>query len=124
MTKQILVYGSLRRGHGANGMLRGCTFKGETRLPGFDLYSLGWYPGIKENPDNKEGVVGEVYELPADDATLSALDMYEGYVEFDPPSSLFIRKEVLVEGEPTFVYVYNGGNKGEPVKSGDWNNVG
>jgi gamma-glutamylcyclotransferase (GGCT)/AIG2-like uncharacterized protein YtfP len=121
VTKQILVYGSLRKGQGANYMLRGCEFVEEVRLPGYDLFNLVWYPGIKQNVDNKEGVVGEVYRLPDDDKhTLAGLDLYEGYVEFDPPSSLFLREEVLVNGEPTFVYTYNGKNVGDKIPSGDW----
>lgn len=122
MPKQILVYGSLRQGFPLHGHLEraGAEFIEKTKLPGFDLYAVTWYPGIKKNPDNKKGVVGELYKIPNDDF-IKNLDYVEGYVEKDPSRSLFIREEVEVNGEPTYVYVYNG-RVGDEIKvqSGDW----
>lgn len=125
MVKQILVYGSLRQGFQNHRILErgGAEFIEKTRLPGFDLYGVGWYPGIRPNRDNKEGVVGELYKLPEGGDLMDNLDLYEGYVKDNHPGSLFIREEVTVNGEPTYVYVYNGkvgdGYAGK-VPSGDW----
>lgn len=121
MTKQILVYGSLRQGFQNNRIMQrvGAEFIEKTRLPGYDLYGVGWYPGIRPNPDNKEGVVGELYTVP--EQAFDDLDLYEGYVKDNHPGSLFIREEVQVNGKPTYVYVYNGrvGDESK-VRSGDW----
>lgn len=126
MTKRIFVYGSLRCGQSAHGYLekRSCFVK-ETRLPGFDLYALTWFPGIVENPDNKEGVVGDVFEGITDDL-VTYLDYYEGYYPHDEGRSLFLRKEVNVDGEPTIVYVFNKnpydvfGTSVRVIQDGDW----
>lgn len=125
MIKQLLVYGSLRKARENNRFLRNCEFVEEVRVPGYDLYALGWYPGIKPNQDNKDGIVGEVYTLPDDEEhTIKTLDMYEGFVKDNPGGSLFIREEIEVKGEPTYVYVYNGRTDAQfaaKVPSGDWN---
>jgi gamma-glutamylcyclotransferase (GGCT)/AIG2-like uncharacterized protein YtfP len=119
---RILVYGTLRRGQGANGFLGDAKFVEEVRLPGYDMFHLGGFPGIVPNPDNKEGVVGEVFEL-TDDREIENLDAYEGYSPRHEESSLYLRKEVEVLGKPTFVYVYNRntdrGSYGK-IPSGDW----
>lgn len=119
---QVLVYGSLRKGQAANNAMRTCSFVEEVRVPGFDLHAVSWFPGIVKNPDNKEGVVCELYK-DVDEATLTNLDYYEGYRADAPERSLFIREEVEVKGEPAFIYVFNqdptffGDLK---VEGGDW----
>lgn len=130
--KHIFVYGSLRKGEGANKLLNDCKFIKEVRLPGYDLYALTWFPGIKENPKNEEGVVGELYELPnkAPVALLQTVDYYEGYFPSDRERSLFVRKEIEVEGEKTFIYVLNKdpftafGASARVVRHGDWKHYG
>jgi hypothetical protein len=96
----------------------------EVRVPGFDLLNLGWFPGIVENPQNKEGFIGELYEVPNHlwDEFIKQLDYYEGYYPDNRHPSLFVRKEVEVNGEPTTVYAYNGLTDvfGKTVASGDW----
>jgi gamma-glutamylcyclotransferase (GGCT)/AIG2-like uncharacterized protein YtfP len=125
---RILVYGTLRKGQGANRFLGDAEFVEEVRLPGYDMYALGWFPGIVPNPDNKEGVVGEVYEL-TDDDKIKDLDAYEGYSPDYEEHSLYLRREVEVLGKPTYVYVYNrpvDGIVDMKLPSGDWkenNNV-
>lgn len=120
-----MVYGSLRRNEQAHRFMRNTEFVEEVRLPGYDLLALGWYPGIVPNPDNKEGVVGEVYSF-ADDGLLTDLDAYEGYNPNYEDRSLFIRREIEVSGKPTFVYEYNSKNHAfgldSKVPSGDWSN--
>ena len=128
MTKRIVVYGSLRRGMSANGALRNCKFVEEVRVPGFDMFAVSWFPGVRENPDNKEGIVGELYELPEEDADalIQHLDYYEGYNRHHPETSLFLRNEVNVNGEPTLIYTFNKDPKTftklpcEQVPGGNW----
>lgn len=82
-------------------------FVGKVRLPGYDLYRCGWYPGIRSNPDNREGVECELYAI-KDESVMETLDTYEGYREDDPISSLFVRKEVqIVDGPVASIYEYN-----------------
>jgi gamma-glutamylcyclotransferase (GGCT)/AIG2-like uncharacterized protein YtfP len=126
LTKRLLVYGSLRRGQGANRFLDGAKFVEEVRLPGYDMLALGWYPGIVPNPDNKEGIVGEVYEIPEELAEdmVENLDAYEGYNKMNEARSLFVRREVEVNGQLTSLYEYNTRPPVgivEKVKTGDWN---
>jgi len=123
--KHIVVYGSLRRGEPANRLLEQCKFVGEVRVPGFDLYALTWFPGVIENPDNKEGIVGELYEG-VDDTLLENLDFYEGHNRRDPNRSLFQRKEININGTSALIYVFNRnpydafGTSARVVRSGDW----
>lgn len=125
--KRIAVYGSLRRGEQANRALRDCKFLNEVRVPGFDLFALTWFPGIRENPKNKEGVVVELFELPENnEGLIQHLDHYEGFNRRDPERSLFVRKEIEVNGEPTLIYVFNKnpydafGTSARVVPGGDW----
>lgn len=117
---RVLVYGTLRQGERAHGAMKGSPFVEEVRVPGFDMYGLYGFPGIKENADNKEGITGEVYEV--DDNALSYLDYYEGYRKDSPANSHYIRKTIDVNGQPTDVYVYRPDveNVFHKIPSGDW----
>lgn len=125
---RLFVYGSLRQGEQAHRALRDCKFLGKATLQGFDLFALTWFPGIKANPKNHEGVVGEVYELPEDKKAdlIKHLDYYEGYFPTNVDKSLFVRREVEIEGEPTLVYEFNRnpydafGTSARVVQGGDW----
>lgn len=122
MTKHILVYGSLKRGQPSNFLMRDVgAFMGEVRVKGYDLHKAGWYPGIRRNDDNKEGVLCELYAL-KDDASLDKLDAYEGYVEEAPEHSLFLREKVQVnDGPEAYIYTYNREpNPDSQVKDGVW----
>jgi gamma-glutamylcyclotransferase (GGCT)/AIG2-like uncharacterized protein YtfP len=128
--KQILVYGSLRKGKQAHRYLtiNHANFIGEIRLTGYDMLKLGWFPGIIANPENKEGIVGELYEVPDHlfDGMIETLDYYEGYFPDNPDRSLFVRQEVMCCGKPTIIYTYNGKRNAEivnSVPSGDWANA-
>ena len=119
MTK-VFVYGSLREGCKAHDLLAKAKKIADARLLGYDLYRVAWYPGIKLNPDNKDGVVGEIYEV--DKNTLDMLDCYEGVAE-----GLFVRQEVEAVGPAGFlntqVYAYNRSTDFkfcERIPSGDW----
>jgi gamma-glutamylcyclotransferase (GGCT)/AIG2-like uncharacterized protein YtfP len=119
---KILVYGTLRQGFGANRALKDATFVRETRVPGFDMINLGGFPGIVPNPQNKEGVVGEVYDNVSDNV-IEHLDHYEGYRPDNPKRSYYLREKINVEGDEMFVYVWNQPadlSWYQSIPTGDW----
>lgn len=120
MVNHVFVYGTLRHGCGANRLLgsserlRTCTLEGAT------IYHLGGFPGLKF--EEGYSVVGELYRV--DDARiLYHLDGYEGYYPDDPQHSLYIRREITVDGERAYTYEYNLEVR-EPettrITTGDW----
>lgn len=92
---RLFVYGTLRSGGGASGLLRGCRLAGAGTVAG-TLYDLGRYPALVL--DGRWPVEGEVWRCPPD--ALAGLDEYEGVAE-----GLFERVEVDVEGVPCWTYV-------------------
>jgi gamma-glutamylaminecyclotransferase len=114
MTTRIFVYGSLRRGERANGLLADATFVGEARTAvGFTLYDLGSFPGVVRCGDR--AVLGELYEV--DDATLERLDRYEGHPHF------YLRQAIDLEGgarAETYLLRKEQVRGGDVVLSGDW----
>jgi gamma-glutamylaminecyclotransferase len=76
-SKLLFVYGTLKRGGSNHHFLAGQEFVGEARTaPGFRLYDLGGYPGMVAKPDDRDGVMGEVWAVDA--AALLRLDGLEG----------------------------------------------
>lgn len=124
MTK-ILVYGTLRSGFGAHRKLTGAEYQGDARVPGYDMINLGGFPGIIPNPDNKDGIVGEVYDGVGPEM-LTELDYYEGYREDKQDTSFYLRKEIDVGGDKVLIYELNPKQVHrewyEPIPSGDWRN--
>ncbi len=92
---RLFVYGTLRSGGGAAGLLRDGRRVGPGTVAG-TLYDLGRYPALVL--DGRGPVEGEVWRCPAD--ALTRLDEYEGVAE-----GLFERVEVDVEGVPCWTYV-------------------
>lgn len=102
---KIAVYGTLRPNRGKTVLVEGA------------LFDLGWYPGIRLGAEGQ--VVCEIIE--ADDVELRRLDAYEGFNPDHPADSLYLREEIEIEGEKTFIYVFNQSFDGfEPIKNGDW----
>lgn len=75
MNPNILVYGTLRRTCGANGMMFTCTPQVLVRVPGFVLLDEG-VPAMVRVKDQKHEVTCECYTLD-DEETLATLDRYE-----------------------------------------------
>lgn len=100
MAKDIVyVYGTLRPG------LK------ETRTIKGTMFDLGAFPGVKLDGD---GVV-VVEKITTE--KLKAFDLYEGFDERHPDTSLYLR----VPFEDGWIYVINGPVRGAPVvENGDW----
>lgn len=90
----LFVYGTLRSGGGAAGLLRGCRLVGTGVVAG-TLYDLGAYPALVL--DGRGPVEGEVWGCPAE--ALDRLDEYEGV-----PDGLYLRVPVVVDGAECWTY--------------------
>jgi gamma-glutamylcyclotransferase (GGCT)/AIG2-like uncharacterized protein YtfP len=129
MTNKILVYGTLRVGHGAYsgfGLDKATRHLGTVRVPG-TMYHLGGFPGIVLDGD-LDGFWADLLEITDEDAVpvvLQRLDDYEGYREEAPDNSLYLRKEIgLPEYGTAFIYEINRDMSTRVrVASGDWNKV-
>lgn len=125
MTKKFFVYGTLKDGgHFASDFDE---FREKTEvaeLKGYDLFNLGWFPGII--PGNGK-VVGELHEYKNHDEVQEKMDRIEGYNPNNEEDSLYLRKEASVtteSGEKTdaTIYVFNKepGIMSERIEGGVW----
>ena len=77
---RLFVYGTLKRGGSNHAQLAGQKFLGEARTAhGYTLYSLGSYPGLIADATDREGVIGEVWQVTP--IALARLDAFEGLPE-------------------------------------------
>ncbi len=77
MPFDLFVYGTLKRGGRAHGLLRGQEFLGAARtVPGYRLYNSGSFPCLKADPAGTGQVQGERWRVDA--VTLRRLDEFEG----------------------------------------------
>ncbi len=126
MTDHIFVYGTLSPGNAPPEIadtVNRLRPVGSASVRG-RLYDLGEYPGAVLSEKSRTLIRGEVFELPGDLNTLTALDDYEGFEPHKPGSSLFLRRARAVtmdDGKRVrcWVYIYNGTTKGAlPLRSG------
>jgi gamma-glutamylcyclotransferase (GGCT)/AIG2-like uncharacterized protein YtfP len=74
--------------------MQGQTFLGPARTaPGLTLYSLGEYPGMVPDRDDRDGVTGELWAVEA--VALARLDAFEGVAE-----GLYARELVRLAEHP------------------------
>jgi len=113
----IAVYGSLRKEMGNDYILKNAKYLGEFKTdPIFSLYSLGSYPGLKEN--GSTSVVMEVYEV--DNLTAQRVDSLEGY-SADSPATFYDKIPINTPYGEASVYTYvNNIPQDRLVESGDW----
>jgi len=112
MSNRVAVYGTLKRGYGANSMLADATCLGRgTTVPSYQMTDVG-FPMIEPDDDGHRIRV-EVYDEP----NWKVLDRYEGV------PSLYQRRIVPVEldsGETVEAYIYEATNiSGSPVEPSD-----
>lgn len=110
----IGVYGTLKRGQRANGMLATGTFIGEFKVEiPFQMYNLGSFPALVASEENHL-ITLEVYEV-NDEQTLRGLDRYEGY------PNLYQKSTVQVETMDVTIYtMIDKRHGGELMESGNW----
>jgi gamma-glutamylcyclotransferase (GGCT)/AIG2-like uncharacterized protein YtfP len=121
MPEILAVYGTLRDGGGANGLMRGCKYLGKDKVKG-KIYSFGQWPGLIKGDEGE--VVVDLYEIPPElPLLLSNIDRYEGYFPEQPDQSLFEREKVLTLNckEVVWVYKYRFDCNTMPlISNGDW----
>lgn len=109
---KLLAYGTLRAGH-ANSSRFGldkCPVEKNVELTGYNLYNLGWFPGIRPGVGT---VVCDLFDITND--MLPALDAYEG------APHLYTRETVKVGDTEAFVYVYHQPiDQSRLISTGDW----
>ncbi len=126
MGEHLFVYGTLRPALAPTRLkpLIECLKPVGTATVVGKLYDLGDYPGATLEQEGL--IVGEVVELPEDDAALAALDSYEGYDPLDEAQSLFVRRRcaaTLMDGRTVecWIYVYQQSlDAAEWIPSGDY----
>lgn len=118
----VAVYGSLLSGLGNHGWMQSkgpehYELKGEVTLPtGFELFSLGGFPGIQKG---EHPLVVEVYAV-SDDLLRGPLDSLEGYTE-GQPATFYDRTVVDTPFGKTFIYEYvRGRGDREIIEDGNW----
>lgn len=114
---RIFVYGTLLKGEGNHRLITSQQFEGEGYIRGFNLYDLGYYPGIRPSGHPEHVVYGEAYLI--DDRTLEKVNELEG------EGSLYLLQYTDVTmGDKTVtagVYVYNYlCRKSSRIHSGCW----
>lgn len=124
----LFVYGTLRSGGGhamSQFLAARSRFVSPASAPG-RLYDLGAFPGMVEAANTDERVRGEVCELKEPEATLAALDRYEGCGPENPQPWLYERVLAVVtletgEQVPAWLYLYRGPlGQARHMPSGDY----
>jgi len=113
---KVAVYGSLRKGQGNHRILEGSKLLGEQRLPDFEMFSLGGFPGIRKG---ESSILTEVYEVSG--STLEQLDTLEGFRQ-GSQNNFYNREEVDTDFGDALIYTLRGDRyHGLPVvEGGDW----
>lgn len=113
--KKILVYGSLRNGEYNFERFKdyfpnGIEYVKTTTIKGFDLHSLGSYPGIVPSDNPEKELVVDV--MNCNNQCFYSIDGMERGAGYKA-------QEVIVDNVPHTIYVYKG-NPNRLVESGDW----
>lgn len=109
-TEFFFVYGTLKEGgHFAEQFDAFRLNAKAAEVTGFDLYNLGWFPGVKPGAGK---VLGELHEYCEKNLVREMMDRIEGYSEKNPERSLFRRQRVEVKTEDgqhveANMYVFN-----------------
>ena len=114
LTRKIAVYGSLRKGEYNYDRFGGDkTFKhlGTHSITGYELFSLGPYPGVRPASKDKSIVVDV---LECENGVAAMIDRME-------TGAGYVAKEITVGEHTATIYEYNYSITGNSiVESGDW----
>jgi gamma-glutamylcyclotransferase (GGCT)/AIG2-like uncharacterized protein YtfP len=116
MRNLVAVYGSLLKGLGNHRVLGDSTLVGKGTVKGFDMFSLGGFPGIKSGGGS---IKVEVYEV-ENQAGMDRLDCLEGY-RGPGESNFYDRTTVPTEYGEAYIYTLENYYDGDEfVPNGDW----
>lgn len=120
MSEVLFVYGALRKGASNDWRMKSARWLGPAKVAG-TLVKIDWYPGLVLGEGGL--VKGEVYEVSSE--LLAELDAFEGIGEIEDRNGEYhrIRAEVILNGEPQDVWIYEwlkGISGYQIVASGDW----
>lgn len=112
------VYGTLRLNQGNYDWClknkKGVEHLETKTIQGYDMYSVGGFPGIK--PGNGSIVV-DVFEVNNKEVERS-LDGLEGYRSYDESSSMYLKRKTE---DDEFIYIWNRGISNlTEIPEGDW----
>jgi len=116
----VFVYGSLKKGQGNHGLLRGAEELGRAEIDVQGRFiDLGWFPGVTDEISaNITRVKGELYRV--DEEGLRAVDCLEGHPDFYGRCKL-----ETTEGVRTWIYRLPGASypssEFDEVPNGIWN---
>ncbi len=100
---RIFIYGTLMKGEFYHPLIESQIYAGESVIKGFNLYSLGSYPGIRPSKFNEREVHGEIYLI--DTPTLDKVNRLEG--EGTLYRLQFVEVNINDKNVIAGVYVYN-----------------
>ena len=114
-TKEIWVYGSLRKGEFNNYLLKNSEYIGKGIVEGFKMYSLGSYPFVYQTNNKDDTIVVEGYKTDIETYNLiERMERLAGYTKVD----VVISADTEIIGEiykiDNLIRYY------DKVVSGDW----
>lgn len=121
----LFTYGTLMRGQRGHALIepRVRCAHGPAHVAGASLVRVDWYPGLVLGSDGT--VRGELYEIDGIGTLLQELDIYEEFLGYEDPQSLYRRSllNVVADEGPAlaWTYVFLGDSDSLPrVSSGFW----
>lgn len=120
-TQPVFVYGTLRHGGSNHFRMAGTDFVGEGKISG-RMYRIDWYPALLCGGET--WVKGELYRV--SEATLYALDCFEGITSDSPEPREYRRVKVIVnlansETEEAWVWEWAADvGSAQPLDGEDW----
>ena len=120
----VAVYGTLRKESGNHRILSSsptAQFVGmHVTEPKYTMYSLGGFPGVKENGET--AIITEIYSV-EDEFTKRRLDALEGYTPGNEDNNFYNKVKINTEFGEAEMYIYNYTvNEDRIISSGDWYN--
>lgn len=121
----LFVYGSLKKGfynHERFGFDK-IPFIGKCELKGYELFSLGHYPGMVPTNSESDVVKGELYDINDASPEFIFLDRIERGAGFGLSSVKILEKKdfpKLSKLTTAYAYTYHGGDYGAKIENGEW----
>ena len=116
MPKLVAVYGSLRKGLGNHRVIEGSEQLGTDVVKGWEMFSLGGFPGIKTGSGD---IVVEVYKVVSEGIARN-LDRLEGFSEQDSARNFYNKATISTAFGEAEIYTLEEGYHGDSVPDGDW----